>query len=227
MKLNFNNVSLRRGEEFHFFLDMEFTKNGIYGIIGPNGSGKTTFIETACGLLHPDDGKIILENKELQKIPLIQRKNYIAATFVNENPLEGITVEDYFLMTLGERIDPKTITSFSDFLDGSLKRELNSLSQGQWTIIQVVENILQNTHFIFLDEIILFLDPKHRAALFKTLRGISKNRKIFVVSHDYGYLIRNSDYTIGLNDGKLAFLKNSGNMEKEELVQLFETDIVY
>ena len=46
-------------------LNLNVEKGSVYGLIGPNGAGKTTIIKNLCGIYKPDNGKILVDNKEV------------------------------------------------------------------------------------------------------------------------------------------------------------------
>ena len=67
--LSFNSVSFSYSANKNIFnkLNLEFNKNRIYGISGTSGTGKTTFVNLACGLLSPSNGKIYYNDSNIKK----------------------------------------------------------------------------------------------------------------------------------------------------------------
>ncbi len=223
MILNFDNVELKR-DGFTFFLNVEFRENGIYGIIGPNGSGKTTFIELATGIIKPDSGGIFYEDKALTKICIEKRRELFSATYINENPIPGFTVLDYLTITTKEReIKPFFLAKFGRF-SNFLNKDIKKLSQGQWIMVQIIENLLQSTPVVFLDEVILFLDIRYKHIMFEYLKQSSSEKKIFVISHDIGILTKNSDFIFALENGKQSFLEKNSDFDPEAYIQKMQVD---
>ncbi|MCD6578342.1 ABC transporter ATP-binding protein [bacterium] len=215
----FKNVELNR-DEFSFKLNAKFDKNGIYGVIGPNGCGKTTFLEIATGILWPNNGKVLYAKESINAIPISMRNELLSVSYVNEPAVPFMRVKEFLKISLDSpnifQIIKKQYPYFARFLN----KPLSHLSQGQWIMIQMLQNILQNTPFIFIDELFLFLDIKMKDNIFKFFDR--KNKKIFILSHDIDFILKNSDYILALKNGKQFFYERTRLFTCNLIDNLFE-----
>lgn len=98
--LRFENISSGYGRiKILDNLSFDVEEGEIFGVIGPNGSGKTTMLNTLAGLLHPFSGKIIYDGKDISKLPPHSRCRIgIGRTFQVPRPFVGMTVLENVLV---------------------------------------------------------------------------------------------------------------------------------
>ncbi|MBP2645452.1 MAG: amino acid/amide transporter ATP-binding protein 1, family [Firmicutes bacterium] len=83
---------------------LELPEREIHGIIGPNGAGKTTVFNLITGVYHPDNGHILLGEKEVSSLPAdVISRSGIARTFQNIRLFSQMTVLDNIKVALGHR----------------------------------------------------------------------------------------------------------------------------
>ena len=76
-------------------VSLEVKQGEIIGLLGPNGAGKSTSFYMIVGLIRPDSGKIILENKEITKYPMYKRsQNGIGYLSQDPSVFRKLSVED-------------------------------------------------------------------------------------------------------------------------------------
>ena len=147
-------------------------KNGeVFGLIGTNGAGKSTFLRMACGILKPDggellvDGKTVYENNEVKgEIFYISDEQYFLP---NSTPHEMAKFySDYY---------PKfDMTRFLEMLGKfqlDKKRKINTFSKGMKKQLSVLLGICANTKYMFCDETFDGLDPVMRQAVKSIFAG--------------------------------------------------------
>ena len=174
-----------------------FAVGDIIALVGRNGTGKSTLIQTLRGEIPALDGTVLLENKAISTWPLPELAQKIA--WVNPHLIEvpHLSVWDYVLLgrtpylnTLGQASsdDAMHVNQALDRVNGRAlsDRLIISLSDGERQLVSIARAIAQNTPFIFLDEPTAFLDFYHRKQIFHVLVELAKSKEkgILVSTHD-------------------------------------------
>lgn len=169
-------------------------KGKSYLIIGPNGSGKTTFLNTLLGTMNPKNGQIIYNNITSNNLPSNLRHqnfNYMP----QGNILSPISIKDYLISESGIEIKsleimtqhlglmPK-ILSFKDQWNTPLDEMIQICSPGEIQKIKLIQSTLTNKAWNFFDEPDQFLDGNGVKILINHFSEIKKeNNSIVLVSH--------------------------------------------
>ena len=177
-----------------------------YAVVGPSGSGKSTFLEILCGLRAPSSGRIsvndttISENGEFynsRALSAYQSKiKYVTQTpFVyNASLLYNLTLtNDHSCIDhqfLDELIDLFALSDLiaSRDLSSNLNESLTSLSGGQAQRVALVRALYQRPSFLVLDEITSALDPTTSNQVISSLRTLTQNICLIMVSHQQSSL---------------------------------------
>lgn len=178
-------------------LNLELIPGKIYGVFGKSGKGKTTLLNIICGLLKPNSGKILINEKH-ESLSDLYNKYKIA--IMNQEPyiLDGSIYENItfnFQENLKIKIhDKKRIKKFLNYFNlkkYSTKRNLNNkslsfnkkLSGGEKQRISLIRCIYYNPDLLILDEPTAALDLKNEIKLITFLRKYKKNRIVILTSH--------------------------------------------
>ncbi len=155
-------------------LDFEVNSGEIYGLIGPNGSGKTTTMEILSGVLSDFFGKAFIDNLDVRnEIEKVKEK----VGYVPESPnlYESLTPIEYFNMVGSIRnIDSTKLRKRVDYfvdafdLESYMNQYIGSLSFGTKQKVSLTSSFIHNPKVLILDEAMNGLDPKTA----KILRGI-------------------------------------------------------
>ena len=199
-------------------ISFEVNKNKTLGLLGPNGCGKTTTIGMILGLVSPSEGKILIENKNINKFKrdeILQRFNF-ASPYV-ELP-KKLTVKQnleiygrlYGVENLNYRIN-----EISNDLDikNFFNKKTGELSSGQKNRVSLAKSLINKPEILLLDEPTASLDPD----IGDFIRGYiqdykSKNKvTILLASHNMGEVERLCDSIIMMKKGKII---DSGTCEE-------------
>lgn len=136
---------------------IEIPEGRIIGILGPNGSGKTTFIKSLCGILRPEAGTIRIDGKEVG----IESKKVVS--YLPERPYFSSAVRvkdtlDFFEDFYGD-FDKKTALHMLSTLQIDLKSKIGSLSKGTREKLQLVLVMSRKAKVYLLDEPMGGVDP--------------------------------------------------------------------
>ncbi len=160
-------------------------KGEVIGILGPNSTGKTTFIRMLAGLLKPDKGEPLeglrLAYKPQRLILEGDAINSMVEEFIRSKAKNLSTEDRTLLRNLG--------------VEKLFLRTMGSLSGGELQAVFVSACILQDADIMLLDEPSAFLDVEQRLRVAKILRQKSESSGIpcFVVDHDLQFLDAVSD----------------------------------
>jgi ABC-2 type transport system ATP-binding protein len=144
-------------------LDLEVKRGEVFGLLGPNGSGKTTTIKLLLGLLFPTEGQALIFGKDATDVSKNERIGYLPEESYLYRFLNAEETLDFYgrlfdipYDQLQERIDSliKTVG-----LDRARKRQLKEYSKGMTRRIGLAQALINNPELILLDEPTSGLDP--------------------------------------------------------------------
>lgn len=181
------------------------------GLVGPNGSGKTTIIKIILGLIEPEKGSVSLFGTNPSAFKDRHKIGYLPQKLTNFNPHFPATVKEVVSLGLSSKKGfPKRVAKDDEALINeamALTDVLNikdamigDLSGGQQQRVLVARAIVNKPELLILDEPTTALDPETREKFFRTLQELNQNKKvtIILVTHDIG--------SIGKYASKLLYL---------------------
>ena len=168
-------------------LDLKVHKGEIFGLLGPNGSGKTTTIKLLLGLLFPTEGDALIFGEPTQNVAKNERIGYLPEEsylykFLNAEE----TLHFYgrlFKMSSAER--KKRVDRLIDLvgISGAKHRQLREYSKGMQRRIGLAQALINNPELILLDEPTSGLDPLGTAQIKELIRDLrDKQGKTIVLS---------------------------------------------
>lgn len=158
----------------------------IHGLLGPNGSGKTTCLHLITGLLAPDDGTAIVGGVDVAS-PASRRLFGFAP---DDLPLPGaLTGREYLALhdALRGRDDRARASELGELLriDDALERPVGDYSHGMRRKLQLVAAVMHDPLLLVLDEPFRGLDPESAIALRALLVAFARSgRAVLVATHD-------------------------------------------
>lgn len=215
MLIELKNVSKNYNESNFKLTNLNFkvNKKEVIGIIGRNGTGKSTILKMINALTPYDDGKIIFNNKVLHKMTnseIITMRKQIAYIFQNSNLLEGETV--YYHLSLIYKLNKEKINNLE--IDNILKFmgiphfkniTCRNLSGGQQQKVAIAMALLQKPSLLLCDEISSALDTNSEREIFELLLKLKETTDIsmLVVSHNLAVLKNFCDKVIVIEDNTI------------------------
>lgn len=169
-------------------LDLKVYDGEIFGLLGPNGSGKTTTLKTVIGLLKPTSGKITVlgyppESNELKKqIGFMPEESYLPRYFTAKEALDFYA--QIFNMKSEERM--KKIDYLLDLVDlkYAQNRRIKEFSKGMMRRLTFAQAIINSPKVVFLDEPTSGLDPLGARHIKNLIRKFKEEGKtVFMTSH--------------------------------------------
>lgn len=210
---NISKTYKKGGERIQAVEDLSFNVSAgeVVGLLGNNGSGKTTTIKTICGLLKADSGQVLVNGHDVNKGLMKVLANIAIILEGNRNLNWRLTVEEncYYFGTLfqlsKEQIQQRMDTYLEYFDLVSKKKELvGNLSRGMQQKASLVIALLKKPKLLLLDEPFLGLDVSSRKKLLVQIKSMAKeeNMGILVTSHQIDYVQEICDRVIILDQGK-------------------------
>jgi len=216
-------------------ISLNLISGNIIGLVGPNGAGKTTLMKLLAGLLIPDNGEIICNEKKLENR---YRPNWSKKMvgmmpenihwYGSSTPFKVIER----LLTI-RNMKNDNIEKFLDFVGLGIKAHdsLDSLSQGMHQRLSLACALIGSPDILLLDEPMNGLDPVAREAFAGVLKNLAKQGKaILISSHQLAELERMVDSVILMHNGEII---EEGDLESirekygmhSDLILKFPTEI--
>ncbi len=195
----------------------EFYEGTFYSIVGPNGSGKTTFLKLLAGINTDYTGEIKLFGDDM--ITLTNKGIACRLSFVPQmfNIQYAFTVEEVIAMgrypyrnrfSAMTKEDRRAIeTAIEETNLGSLRhRYVDALSGGELQRVIIARAIAQDTDIILLDEPISHLDIHYQHEIVVLLKRLcrERNKTVVAVLHDLNVTMNHCDHIFLLKDGVIA-----------------------
>lgn len=193
--------------------DLSFcVKEGeLFAFLGVNGAGKSTTISMICGTLEKDQGKIYINDKDMDK-SREEIKKEIGVVFQNSVLDKALSVYDNLkyrasLYNIYGKEFENRLNEVCKMLNlhDILKRSVGKLSGGQVRRVDIARAIIHNPKILFLDEPTTGLDPHTRKNVWdvvSTLRN-EHNVTVFLTTH-YMEEASDADYVIIIDQGKIV-----------------------
>ena len=193
-------------------VSVKFPETGLVFILGKSGSGKSTLLNVLGGLDTADSGEIIIKGKSSKDFSQSDfdsyRNTYLGFVFQEYNILEDFNVGANVALALklqGRKATDEEINEILEEVDlaGFGKRKPNELSGGQKQRVAIARALVKNPEIIMADEPTGALDSNTGIQVFDTLKKLSENKLVLVVSHDRDFAEKYGDRVIELKDGKI------------------------
>ena len=200
------NFAYRSGEPVLENVSLTVTRGQSGCIVGPNGGGKSTLLKLMLGLLVPDSGTVRIFGKDpvsaRRSIGYMPQYHQLDAAFpasVMEVVLMGrITPRTIFGYCKKERLaalDALTELGIADLAE----RSFAGLSGGQRQRVLIARALAGEPQLLLLDEPTANIDPGAEEQFYATLDDLRKKMTVITVSHDLGFVNRQTDLVICVN----------------------------
>lgn len=215
--LSFSNVSFtygRRGKEVLSGLSLDFEENGIYGILGKNGTGKSTMLYLAAGLLRPKGGNVTAVGVPTQsRRPETLRELFLVP---EEFDLPEVSLRTYvqlnapFYPTFREDILARCLKSFELGDDLNIGR----LSMGQKKKVYISFALAAGTKYLLMDEPTNGLDiPSKKVFREVIAREMSEERVMIISTHQVRDVEQLIDHVVIVNEGTVLLNASTAEIE--------------
>lgn len=216
-------------------------------IIGGNGAGKSTLLNVISGAYSADEGNIILNGKDITKLPEHKRAKYLGRVF--QDPMMGtapnMEIQENLalayrrgkvrLLNSGitkaeKKLYANVLSRLGLGLENRLNAKVGLLSGGQRQSLTLLMATLKEPQLLLLDEHTAALDPKTAAKVLELTEEITKENNLttIMITHNMKDAIRYGNRLIMMNGGRIIYDVNGEDKKKltvEDLLKKFsETD---
>ncbi len=191
-------------------VSITFPESGMVFILGKSGSGKSTLLNIMGGLDSYDSGEFIIKGKSSNDFVGSDfdayRNTFIGFIFQEYNVLDDFTVGANIGLALelqGKRATEEKISEILSQVDllNYAHRKPNELSGGQKQRVAIARALVKEPQIIMADEPTGALDSNTGKQIFDTLKALSREKLVLVVSHDRDFAERYADRIIEMADG--------------------------
>lgn len=189
-------------------ISLSIENSEIVSILGSSGSGKTTLLNLILGIIQPDSGSIIFDDKDITNIPMERRGFNIVfqdyALFPNLTAYGNIV---YGLRNFPNRSTKKEVESLIDLLElrEQLNKKIDKLSGGQKQRVALARTMVMKPKILLLDEPLSALDGVIKESIKEKIVSIAKgfNLTTIIVTHDPEEALTISDKVLIINKGNI------------------------
>lgn len=208
MNIKIKNIVKSYGNRTVVKIDSLYFESGkIHGILGQNGSGKSTFMKILAGLEPCDEGVVKYDgtnlNSEIMKsITYSEQSSYLLRRSVFDNIAYPLIIRKISKEIIKEKVEE----IMDNFEISRLKNQLaTKLSGGESQKVALARAMVFQPNLLILDEPTANIDPNSTKVIEKNLIRLNKEKgtTILIVTHNIAQCIRICDNSVFLNDGKL------------------------
>ena len=199
-------------------LSFDLHAGEVLALVGENGAGKTTLVKLLARLYDPDEGRILLDGRDLRDYDLDDLRANIGVIFqdfvrYHLTAAENIGVGQIDAMDDRTRIERAARKGMADDVVAGLPRGYDQvigrrfkdgvdLSGGQWQKIAIARAYMRDAQVMILDEPTAALDARSEYEVFERFKELSDNKTAVLISHRFSS-VRMADRILVLADGKV------------------------
>lgn len=211
-------------------LSLNVEKGSIYGLVGPNGSGKTTIMKAIAGIYKIDSGEILIDGKKsFENVEVKNKTIYISDELYFFNNF-SIKQMSQFYKRVYSNWDQERFNKLKDVFKIDISRNANRLSKGMKKQVAIWLAVSAKPELLILDEPLDGLDPVMRRKVLNILMQdvADRNLTVMISSHNLRELEDICDHVGIISNGKLVLQRKLDDMKSEtHKVQLAFKDGVF
>ncbi len=212
-RLNVINLSKKYGSKFVVKgVSLYVNQGEIVGLLGPNGSGKTTTFHMIGGFIKPTEGEIILSDKKLNGMPVYMRAR-MGIVYLPQEPsiFRKLTVIENLLIILeqlglsfSER-ERKAYNLLEELgVEHLARQRADTLSGGERRRVEIARALTLEPKFLLLDEPFVGIDPIAVLEIQRIIKHLKlKNIGILITDHNVRETLKITDRAYIINEGKI------------------------
>lgn len=216
-------------------INLTLPNQGFIGLIGRNGSGKSSLLHLLSSWYKPTEGKIFFQGQLFQKIKPQKRAQHIAWLGQHQSVYWDLKVKD--VIHLGKYAQRRFLQKQSDDdIDAICEKfgiqkladqSMEQLSGGEQALVHMARLFAGGSKIWLIDEFDASLDVYHQIHLFQLLKQESRKKLIICAMHDLNMARKFSDQIILMDQGQLlAYGDNNEVLQKDRLSDLWKLEFI-
>ena len=214
---------------FHALDGVGFTLHAgeILGLVGPNGSGKTTCINVISGIYRPDGGRVLLDGHSATGLPSHRLVHLgINRTFQVPKPFLAFTVRENVEIAVAygrdPHADPREFIAFVG-LEDVAERQAATLNSAQQKMLDLARALATRPRVLLVDELAAGLNPSELETVAEKLLSLARlGTALVVVEHLLGFIDRIAHRVVVMNAGRDIFHGSLGEASQDpHVIEVF------
>ena len=196
-------------------VDLEIMPGKILGLLGPNGSGKTTFLKIAAGILHQSSGEIFIDGKS----PGVYTKSVVSYLPDNDYLLNWMKVKDalMYFKDFYSDFDLNKAREMLEFMNLEEKSTIKNLSKGMKEKLKLTLVLSRSAKLYILDEPLGGVDPTAREKILDAIiNSFNENSSMIITTHLVNDIERIFDDVAFISDGEIVLQGNAESLRSEK-----------
>lgn len=211
-------------------VSLEVRQGEIVGLLGPNGAGKTTTFYMIVGLIRPDEGKVMLDRRDLTELEMYLRARLGVGYLPQEASIfRNLTVRENLELVLeemGQEVSERKTAIDRLVEDFGLARILNipgyALSGGERRRVEIARALAIMPEFLLLDEPFSGIDPIAVYDIQQIILGLrNKGYGILLTDHNVRETLAITDRTYLIHQGQILIEGTPGTVAESEVARKF------
>jgi len=213
----FENATKKYGKEFALKnMNLKIEKGKIYGLVGANGSGKSTTLKMIAGLVRPNSGKVLVMGMPANR-KIAENVSYLTEL---DMFYEGFTIRQMIEYTASQFLDfrIKKAEKLIEFMNLDFSKKIKNLSKGNRGRLKLVLSLSRDVPILLLDEPFSGLDPMVRESIVKSLLTFLDFDKqtVVITTHEIAEIEPILDEIIVLNNGQFIAQHTVDQLREEQ-----------
>lgn len=204
-------------------INLTIQQGKIVGLLGPNGSGKTTFLKIAAGILHPSSGQILIDGQK----PGVYTKSIVSYLPDTEYLFKWMKIKDavQYFKDFYSDFDEKKAVQLLEFMKLDGNSSIKSLSKGMNEKLKLTLVLSRRAKLYILDEPLGGVDPSAREKILDAIiNNFSEDSSMIITTHLVNDIERIFDDVAFISEGEIVL---QGNAEELRLNKNKSIDELY
>lgn len=208
-------------------LSLHVNQGEVYCLLGANGAGKSTTINTFLGFLKPDSGKALINGIDVELEPLKSKPHlaYIPEIVMLYPMLSGLENLRFFSSLSGYFYSPQQLEAFlkqAGLQESAFHKRLQSYSKGMRQKVGIAIAIAKRANALIMDEPTSGLDPKATNEFTETIRSFcAQGRAVLMATHDIFNAVSIGTHIGIIKHGKIIHTLLANEIDAKDLQQLY------